>query len=336
MPPPADRSLRLPPRSRPGAARPARPAAGDARPRRLRGGLRGDRPPLRQATDPLRGRDRRLDASEDVTQDAFSKALLALRRDDAEIDLRPWLYRIVRNTALNDLRDSRPSPRDHSRRAIDGRRAAAAEALERREELAELIERLQALPERTARGDRDARARGPEPRGDRAPRSASRGAARQADLPRPRGAARRGSGCWCRCRCCRRCCSEAPAPPKRRPAAARRRGRRGAKADRRGAGGAARRLAPGDQHRRSPSIMPAAPGAVRRRQRSRPLGGVQRPSDTRAIAGDRPPHRRASMEDADRRELRYRLERQPRQRRRRRSRAAWNRARQAASGERRR
>jgi DNA-directed RNA polymerase specialized sigma24 family protein len=43
--------------------------------------------------------------SEDVTQDAFSKALLALRRDDAEIELRPWLYRIVRNTALNDLRD---------------------------------------------------------------------------------------------------------------------------------------------------------------------------------------------------------------------------------------
>ena len=48
--------------------------------------------------------------SEDVTQDAFSKALLALRRDDAEIELRPWLFRIVRNTALNDLRDSPPSP----------------------------------------------------------------------------------------------------------------------------------------------------------------------------------------------------------------------------------
>src|SRR5512146_849322 len=46
--------------------------------------------------------------SEDVTQDAFSKALLALRRDDAEIELRPWLFRIVRNTALNDLRDGPP------------------------------------------------------------------------------------------------------------------------------------------------------------------------------------------------------------------------------------
>ena len=47
--------------------------------------------------------------AEDVTQDAFSKALLALRRNDAEIELRPWLFRIVRNTALNDLRDSPPT-----------------------------------------------------------------------------------------------------------------------------------------------------------------------------------------------------------------------------------
>src|SRR6476619_4041734 len=43
--------------------------------------------------------------AEDVTQDAFSKALLALRQSDAEIDLRPWLFRILRNTALNDIRD---------------------------------------------------------------------------------------------------------------------------------------------------------------------------------------------------------------------------------------
>src|SRR3954468_21189554 len=47
--------------------------------------------------------------SEDVTQDAFSKALLAMRRNpEQEIELRPWLYRIVRNTALNDLRDRPP------------------------------------------------------------------------------------------------------------------------------------------------------------------------------------------------------------------------------------
>ena len=73
--------------------------------------------------------------SEDVTQDAFSKALLALRGSEAEIELRPWLYRIVRNTALNDLRDRPPVDRRVSRRRSPAARSAAAEA-EAREELA--------------------------------------------------------------------------------------------------------------------------------------------------------------------------------------------------------
>jgi RNA polymerase sigma factor (sigma-70 family) len=84
--------------------------------------------------------------SEDITQDAFSKALLAMRRDENEIDLRPWLYRIVRNTALNDLRDRPPTP-EILEEAIVAGRGTAAEA-EQREALRELIERLQALPER--------------------------------------------------------------------------------------------------------------------------------------------------------------------------------------------
>ncbi len=83
--------------------------------------------------------------SEDVTQDAFSKALLALRGSEAEIELRPWLYRIVRNTALNDLRD-RPPTAEQLKETIPGGLSAAAEA-ERREEMAELTERLRALPE---------------------------------------------------------------------------------------------------------------------------------------------------------------------------------------------
>jgi len=84
--------------------------------------------------------------SEDVTQDAFSKALLALRRDDAEIDLRPWLFRIVRNTALNDLRDRPPSPEVLAESLVGGG-GNPSEELERREELADLMRRLQALPE---------------------------------------------------------------------------------------------------------------------------------------------------------------------------------------------
>jgi RNA polymerase sigma factor (sigma-70 family) len=83
--------------------------------------------------------------SEDVLQDAFAKALPALCRDDAEIDLRPWLFRIVRNTALNELRDNPPSPELLAETLGGGRNPS--EALEHREELADLIRRLQALPE---------------------------------------------------------------------------------------------------------------------------------------------------------------------------------------------
>jgi RNA polymerase sigma factor (sigma-70 family) len=82
---------------------------------------------------------------EDVTQDAFSKALLALRRNDAEIELRPWLFRIVRNTALNDLRDSPPTPELLAEAIAGGE--SAAEVAERREELTDLMRRLRSLPE---------------------------------------------------------------------------------------------------------------------------------------------------------------------------------------------
>jgi RNA polymerase sigma factor (sigma-70 family) len=83
--------------------------------------------------------------SEDVLQDAFAKALPALQRDGAEIDLRPWLFRIVRNTALNDLRDSPPTPELLAEALAGG--GNPAEELERREELADLMRRLRELPD---------------------------------------------------------------------------------------------------------------------------------------------------------------------------------------------
>jgi RNA polymerase sigma factor (sigma-70 family) len=83
--------------------------------------------------------------SEDVTQDAFSKALLALRGSETDIELKPWLYRIVRNTALNELRDG-PPPTEELGEGLPGGVSAAVEA-ERREETAELMRRLRALPE---------------------------------------------------------------------------------------------------------------------------------------------------------------------------------------------
>jgi RNA polymerase sigma factor (sigma-70 family) len=42
--------------------------------------------------------------AEDVVQDAFIRALSALRSSDAEMHLRPWLYMIVRNRAMDELR----------------------------------------------------------------------------------------------------------------------------------------------------------------------------------------------------------------------------------------
>jgi RNA polymerase sigma factor (sigma-70 family) len=85
------------------------------------------------------------DRGEDVTQDAFSKALLALRGSEQEIELRPWLYRIVRNTALNDLRDSPPATVELGETMAGAR--STAEEVERREELTELTDRLRALPD---------------------------------------------------------------------------------------------------------------------------------------------------------------------------------------------
>jgi RNA polymerase sigma factor (sigma-70 family) len=83
--------------------------------------------------------------ADDVTQDAFSKALLALRGTDKEIELRPWLYRIVRNTALNDIRDQPPASQPIPE-SIDGTETPE-QAAERRAEIADLLERLRALPE---------------------------------------------------------------------------------------------------------------------------------------------------------------------------------------------
>jgi RNA polymerase sigma factor (sigma-70 family) len=83
--------------------------------------------------------------ADDVTQDAFTKAYLALRGTDKEIQLRPWLYRIVRNTALTSIRDEPKGQLE-----LDGAYSAGvgpAELAEQREEIKRLIARLRELPE---------------------------------------------------------------------------------------------------------------------------------------------------------------------------------------------
>ena len=83
--------------------------------------------------------------ADDVTQEAFTKAYLSLRDTDKEIQLRPWLYRIVRNTALTDIRDE-PKPALE----LDEARAAGMspeELAEQREEISRLMAGLRELPE---------------------------------------------------------------------------------------------------------------------------------------------------------------------------------------------
>ena len=83
--------------------------------------------------------------ADDVTQEAFTKAYLALRGTDKEIQLRPWLYRIVRNTALTSIRDE-----PKSGVALDDAPSAGTspeELAEQREEVKRLMAGLRELPE---------------------------------------------------------------------------------------------------------------------------------------------------------------------------------------------
>ena len=59
--------------------------------------------------------------AEDVVQEAMLRASRALRRDDRHIELRPWLFRLTRNTALDELARVRTDSVD-----LDGRRGAGA------------------------------------------------------------------------------------------------------------------------------------------------------------------------------------------------------------------
>jgi RNA polymerase sigma factor (sigma-70 family) len=83
--------------------------------------------------------------ADDVTQEAFTKAYLALRGTDKEIQLRPWLYRIVRNTALTNLRDEPKAGAELDEAQAAG--MAPEELAEQREEIKRLMAGLRELPE---------------------------------------------------------------------------------------------------------------------------------------------------------------------------------------------
>ena len=84
--------------------------------------------------------------AEDVVQQSFVNAYEAMHRDVAELNLRPWLYRIAHNTALNALRD-RGLRHDELDERMDGVERPD-QALERTQGLRDVLVAIQALPER--------------------------------------------------------------------------------------------------------------------------------------------------------------------------------------------
>ena len=85
--------------------------------------------------------------AEDAVQQAFLNAFRAMRNDDRAIDLRPWLYRIAHNAALNALRAGLAADADELTDQIDGVERPD-QALERRERLTLVVAAVQALPPR--------------------------------------------------------------------------------------------------------------------------------------------------------------------------------------------
>jgi RNA polymerase sigma factor (sigma-70 family) len=84
--------------------------------------------------------------AEDVLQQSFVNAFAALRRDDARIDLRPWLYRIVHNASLNALRDHGRWHEEVGALAADS--DGPHEVAERRDSLRAVLRAVQTLPAR--------------------------------------------------------------------------------------------------------------------------------------------------------------------------------------------
>jgi RNA polymerase sigma factor (sigma-70 family) len=86
--------------------------------------------------------------AEDVVQDAFVRAHLALRATDRPMALRAWLYMITRNRALDGLRARRASCSLEGR---EGTLACPSDITDQavvRDELRHVVEELGRLPER--------------------------------------------------------------------------------------------------------------------------------------------------------------------------------------------
>jgi RNA polymerase sigma-70 factor, ECF subfamily len=90
--------------------------------------------------------------AEEVVQDVFVKALRSLHSSDREIALRPWLYAITRNRALDTIR--RPqvdSPFTADELAIPAMGSDPVSAINRSERMHSLVGHINDLPSRQRR-----------------------------------------------------------------------------------------------------------------------------------------------------------------------------------------
>jgi RNA polymerase sigma factor (sigma-70 family) len=85
--------------------------------------------------------------AEDVLQEVFVNAYKAMLRDEREINLRPWLYRIARNRCLNHLRKPTADAQESMDMVPAVEASSTAEKVHNREEFRQLLVDVEKLPE---------------------------------------------------------------------------------------------------------------------------------------------------------------------------------------------
>src|SRR4051795_2183349 len=96
---------------------------------------------LAHARHVLRGSDE----AQDVVQDVFVRAHGALRPDDREMTLKPWLYRIAHNRCMDVIRRPTPVPSEPS--LDEAAPADTVNEVQRRDDLRHLVQDIGQLPD---------------------------------------------------------------------------------------------------------------------------------------------------------------------------------------------
>jgi RNA polymerase sigma factor (sigma-70 family) len=85
--------------------------------------------------------------AEDVLQEVFAASYNAIRADQRELNVRPWLYRIARNRCLNHLRRPTQDPRETMDDQVHDHGLTTADLVHRRADFRHLLEDIQKLAE---------------------------------------------------------------------------------------------------------------------------------------------------------------------------------------------